>query len=158
MTAKVPVVNVTASDHHENVARNDEESSQGIDTGPSRVVTYGQPPPILKKSPLFRVFAGSPEQEVFTEVFDKRRTIHLAGFSASGSVPIRVEVLKPFSGSPQISPKSRKLQHTVDGNSIRFTITKPENLILIPWRRRRRPRGRRTSDTSRLDSTSTSAT
>ena len=99
--------------------------------GESRVVTYGQPPPILKKSPLFRVFAGSPEQEVFTEVFDKRRTIHLAGFSASGSVPIRVEVLKPFSGSPQISPKSRKLQHTVDGNSIRFTITKPENLILF---------------------------
>jgi polygalacturonase len=76
------------------------------------------------------VYAGSPEQEVWTEQFVKNRTIHIANFSSSGTVPIRVTTTKSFK-SVQISPKSRGYTYTQDGSSITFTINKPEKLMLF---------------------------
>jgi F5/8 type C domain/Glycosyl hydrolases family 28 len=101
----------------------------GTETVTPQVVTYPQPPS-LTTSPVYRVFAGSPEREIWTEQFTKNRTIHLAGFSAAGEVPIRIEINKPFL-SVQISPKSRELHAAPDGKSVRFTIKKPEKLIIF---------------------------
>ena len=98
-------------------------------TGAARVTPYPAPP-TLEKSPLFRVFAGSPEQEIWTERWKENRTIHLAGFAAAGAVPIRVQVAKPFT-SVEISPVSRELDHAVTGSSVSFTISRPEKLILF---------------------------
>jgi len=108
----------------------DAEATDGGDTQ-AEVVTYPALPE-QKTSTVFRVLAGTSmaDQDVWTEELEQNRTIHYANFSVAGTVKIRVEVANDFE-SVQISPKSRHLEYTRDGNAIEFEITEPEKLILF---------------------------
>ena len=86
--------------------------------------------PSLTTSPVFRVFAGAPEQEIWTEQFAANRTIHIAAFAGTGSIPIRIQMKQSFTVAP-ISPHSRGIGHTIDGDSVRFTLAAPDKLIVF---------------------------
>ena len=107
------------------------------DIGTSGLVTYPKPAP-LKTSTVYTVSARQPGQvakSVFTEQFTKGRTIHVAGFSCAGEVEITVATLTQPLQLPRISPQSRQLdQHVtqVNDRTVKFTITKPQKLILFP--------------------------
>jgi F5/8 type C domain/Glycosyl hydrolases family 28 len=103
---------------------------QGKDPGggdpASQVVFYPKIP--LDPSDVFDVHVGSSELPVWKE--SHGRTIHVANFSGTGAIPIRVTVGRPVQ-DVQISPRQKKIPHVKDGNSFTFTALGPAKLIIF---------------------------
>ncbi len=89
-------------------------------------------PPVsgLTTSSVYKVSAGSPEQQVWVEQVTAHRTVHCAAFSGSGAIPVQVEVGDTIT-SVQVSPASLGVAATVDGPSARFTLPQPTKAIVF---------------------------
>ncbi len=89
-------------------------------------------PPIsgLTTSSVYKVSAGSSEQQVWVEQVTAHRTVHCAAFAGSGAIPVRVEVGDTIT-SLQVSPASLGMAATVDGSSARFTLPQPAKVIVF---------------------------
>jgi hypothetical protein len=89
-------------------------------------------PPIsgLTTSSVYKVSAGSSEQQIWVEQVTAGRTVHCAAFAGSGAITMRVEVGDPIT-SVQVSPENLGVAATVDGSSARFTLPQPAKVIVF---------------------------